>query len=318
MRVSNTGKILQYLLLVYMIQTIYGHGYVTSPASRVSLWRVGVSSPVDYNDNSYNCGGFDHQWNVYGGKCGFCGDPYEGPRQSEEDLWPGGVPAGKGTYANGIISQTYNMGQFIPINVIITANHMGWFEFRLCKYENSSSRMSDDCLNQNLLVFASTGTTRRPLSSSEYNVNDYLKLPDVLTCDHCVLQWKYNAGNNWGCSGTTCGLGYGPQEQFYACSDIAIFNTSGGGVISIPPATQPPTTLPPTTLPPTTVPVTTLAPTTTAAPGTGVEILNKCKAIGPYAGIAGYDTWCVNNCALNNCPPAICKCVILTCTYPLF
>jgi len=36
-----------------------------------------------------------------------------------------------------------------------------------------------------------------------------------------------------------------------------------------------------------------------------------CKAIGPYEGLAGFDTWCCNNCkhVPPFCPPSICHCV---------
>lgn len=44
-----------------------------------------------------------------------------------------------------------------------------------------------------------------------------------LNCNHCVLQWRYIAGNNWGiCPGGNGAVGCGPQEEFRACSDIAI------------------------------------------------------------------------------------------------
>ena len=49
-----------------------------------------------------------------------------------------------------------------------------------------------------------------------------VKLPDGLTCSQCVLQWKYRAGNNWGTEDGLSGLGYGIQEEFYNCADIAI------------------------------------------------------------------------------------------------
>jgi hypothetical protein len=49
-----------------------------------------------------------------------------------------------------------------------------------------------------------------------------VKLPDGLTCSQCVLQWKYRAGNNWGSEDGLAGLGYGIQEEFYNCADIAI------------------------------------------------------------------------------------------------
>lgn len=47
-------------------------------------------------------------------------------------------------------------------------------------------------------------------------------MPDI-SCSHCVLQWTYTAGNNWGtCSNGTEAVGCGPQETFRACADIAI------------------------------------------------------------------------------------------------
>lgn len=49
------------------------------------------------------------------------------------------------------------------------------------------------------------------------------QLPEGLECTHCVLQWKYIAGNNWGtCANGTGAVGCGPQEEFRACADIAI------------------------------------------------------------------------------------------------
>lgn len=53
--------------------------------------------------------------------------------------------------------------------------------------------------------------------------NTTYKLPSGLTCEQCVLQWQYFAGNNWGkCQDGTEKVGCGPQEQFRACADIRI------------------------------------------------------------------------------------------------
>lgn len=50
-----------------------------------------------------------------------------------------------------------------------------------------------------------------------------MKLPDNLTCRHCVVQWTYVAANNWGqCGNGTGATGCGPQENFRTCSDISI------------------------------------------------------------------------------------------------
>lgn len=55
-------------------------------------------------------------------------------------------------------------------------------------------------------------------------------LPKGMTCNQCVLQWRYIAANSWGgpCpDGTKEGLGCGPQEEFRACSDVAIYDDKG-------------------------------------------------------------------------------------------
>ena len=56
---------------------------------------------------------FQIQYGENGGRCGLCGDPYQGPREHE---------AG-GKYANGIIVETYMQGGTIEVDVDITANH---------------------------------------------------------------------------------------------------------------------------------------------------------------------------------------------------
>lgn len=46
------------------------------------LFRFGFQTPIDYDDMQGWCGGRSHQWDVHKGKCGICGDPFEGPRVS--------------------------------------------------------------------------------------------------------------------------------------------------------------------------------------------------------------------------------------------
>lgn len=42
------------------------------------MWRYGFDVPVNYNDMSNYCGGKENQWTNQHGKCGVCGDPYQG------------------------------------------------------------------------------------------------------------------------------------------------------------------------------------------------------------------------------------------------
>ena len=37
---------------------VLGHGYLITPPARASAWRKGFDTPIDYDDNGLNCGGF--------------------------------------------------------------------------------------------------------------------------------------------------------------------------------------------------------------------------------------------------------------------
>ncbi|XP_076454171.1 uncharacterized protein LOC143289153 [Babylonia areolata] len=209
------------LLFSYCLRVpgVEGHGRLLDPPSRSSMWRVGFNnSPPNYDDNQLFCGGVQVQWGQYNGKCGLCGDPWPGPRDNE--------PGGK--YANGIITRKYREGQVIEVHVQLTANHRGYFEFRLCQHDNPFKNITQKCLDQHLLTLDNTGERRYKVPDGPYSATKdiYLKLrlPDDVKCSACVLQWKYNAGNSWGTNldtGESC-IGCGPQEQFYACADVAI------------------------------------------------------------------------------------------------
>merc|ERR1719232_371414 len=114
--------------LIYL-EAVNGHGRMRNPPSRASMWRDGFPNPADYNDNQGFCGGRIYQINQ-GGKCGICGDPWKKAKPHE-------APGGK--YANGIIVETYQSGQNIEVDIQITANHKGYFTFKLCPNNNPSA-----------------------------------------------------------------------------------------------------------------------------------------------------------------------------------
>ncbi|KAK7497837.1 hypothetical protein BaRGS_00010971 [Batillaria attramentaria] len=197
-----------------------GHGRLLEPPSRSSMWRFGFNTTRNYNDNSLNCGGLYTQWFVNQGKCGVCGDPWNQPVPRDNE-------AG-GRYGKGIITRAYKPGQEMNVRVEITANHAGWFEFRLCPHNDPSTPVTQRCLDQHLLGLADGSGTRYQLVSGTRFADLTLTLPPGLTCSQCVLQWKWHAANNFGTdsSGTAC-IGCGDvQEEFYSCSDIAIGNAA--------------------------------------------------------------------------------------------
>ena len=111
-----------------------------------SAWRYGFNTPPDYNDNEGFCGGFDYQFNIAGGKCGICGDPwFANPREHE-------APGGR--YATGTITGSYKHGETINVQIDVTANHRGFFEFKLCPNNpcdnctNDTSDPSQDCFDR--------------------------------------------------------------------------------------------------------------------------------------------------------------------------
>ncbi|KAL5018830.1 hypothetical protein ScPMuIL_004552 [Solemya velum] len=199
-----------------LVAFVTGHGRLVEPPSRSSMWRYGYDNPPNYDDNQLFCGGFQVQWTQNYGKCGVCGDPWQGPWENE--------PGGK--YANGIMVRRYEPGEVINVTIELTANHHGWMEFRLCANDNPNRRVRQECFDQNILRIVGTSDSRvyAPKNGQYHLISTELILPERVRCRACVLQWRYNAGNSWGVDPITkhgC-IGCGPQEQFYGCADIVI------------------------------------------------------------------------------------------------
>ncbi|XP_061185429.1 uncharacterized protein LOC133193479 [Saccostrea echinata] len=191
------------------------HGYMIDPPSRSSLWRVNDKAPPNYNDNRLYCGG-RQKIQELGGLCGPCGDPYDGERENE---------AG-GKYALGIISKKLPDGaDILETKVVITAFHKGYFEFRICVNNDVTKRVTQECLNENLMTIVE-GDDQFPTRFYPPGPGDHVvhvNLPNGIKCSQCVVQWRYRTGNSWGrdLDGTGC-LGCGVQEEFRTCSDISI------------------------------------------------------------------------------------------------
>ncbi|KAK3093828.1 hypothetical protein FSP39_020701 [Pinctada imbricata] len=206
------------------VAMVTGHGHLVVPPQRSTLWRTVTGAPVNVDDHGLNCGGFSRQFERNGGKCGVCGDAWDlpMPRPHEDG----------GEFGQGYVAGDYTAGDVINIVVNITANHYGWFELRLCPQDDPSRPLTQDCLDNNLLTLFesdsphSTGMTRYYLGEGRGTINVTSKLPDDITCEKCVLQWKYKAGNSWGCDKECC-IGCGNQEHFYNCADIRIHPPGG-------------------------------------------------------------------------------------------
>lgn len=121
-------------------------------------------------------------------KCGICGDKYDGERKNEA----GGIYA-----QSQIISAHYSQGEQIQIEIVITAHHKGFFQFKLCQNDDITKRIGQDCLDQNVILVEQDGKI-----VDKYDINNLYKknylikafLPDLVTCKACVLQWRYHGG----------------------------------------------------------------------------------------------------------------------------
>lgn len=189
-----------------------GHGRLVEPPSRASAWRFGFDTPHNYNDHELYCGGFTRQWKRNGGQCGVCGDPWDAPAPRAHELG--------GRFGKGVIVRRYAPGATFPVRVELTANHNGYFEFRVC---DDPAATDQPCLDRRVLRLSGRDETRYfPREGNRVYEMQY-RLPEGLECAHCVLQWRYIAGNNWGtCENGTGAVGCGPQEEFRACADIAV------------------------------------------------------------------------------------------------
>merc|ERR1712141_977893 len=123
--------------IIYLFGEVCGHGRLMDPPSRASQWRLGFDNPPDYDDNQGYCGGKNHENNEMGGKCGICGDPYDGP-------WPHQAPGGK--YANGNIVAQYAQGSMVDVAVEVTTNHRGFFMFNSAQTMTSCKTQSRSAL----------------------------------------------------------------------------------------------------------------------------------------------------------------------------
>ncbi|XP_045488901.1 uncharacterized protein LOC110993889 [Pieris rapae] len=195
------------LTVAALVVSVCGHARVWSPPGRATAWRLGFKTPPDYDDTGLNCGGFNRQHDKNKGRCGICGDAYDLPSPRPHELG--------GKYGQGTIVANFTSKQIINVSIEMTAFHQGYWYLNLCP-----DAESQECFDKYPLELKNGGFYFFPHRDGNYTVQ--YRLPKI-SCEHCVLQWRYVAGNNWGhCSDGTEGMGCGTQETFGSCSDIRI------------------------------------------------------------------------------------------------
>lgn len=132
------------VLLFYAIPGRYGRPMVCnylSPLIKRNLLQQIITlkpSQLVYDDHCHVTN-FQHLHDRMAGRCGICGDPWDQDPRAHE---AGGV------FANGIIVREYRPGQAIDIEVDVTANHFGYFTFKLCPNNNTAFDPEQDCFDR--------------------------------------------------------------------------------------------------------------------------------------------------------------------------
>jgi hypothetical protein len=176
---------------------------------------------------------------------GLCGDAAGG-----RDHMAGGKFGRTKTSGTPAIVGSYEPGAIMTTQVVLTAHHDGFFEWRLCDVEKygdnpSPQTVRQDCFDRNVLELVdwqnhgmkkadwklNSDPTKVSLWGNDDNyqsktkwvvppaqawsINRYtvqLRLPNV-NCKRCVVQWYYQTGNS-------ASVSY--PEEFWNCADIEI------------------------------------------------------------------------------------------------
>jgi len=207
--------------LANFISRCQGHGFLTTPKSR---------NADDYCAHCVNAGGPDSVY-ANGYTHGLCGnEPNDNPQNWNE--------ASQSPIAIG------TSGDSVLLEVVITAHHLGFFEFELC----DSPDISEECFSSHRLLRSDCDpevegeeACRRwwkPLKQEEYGhysltpqgypdgapylsgcsrvtYSTYFDLPEDVSCTHCVLRWHWLTTNS-------CTSSDSVGEEFWNCADVSI------------------------------------------------------------------------------------------------
>merc|ERR1712110_915773 len=109
----------------------------------------------------------------------------------------------------------YTKGAEIQVKVKNNAGHQGGpHSFHICEASYKKDP-TQECLDSNPLEFVKTGLFEDDLFNNVdeqiRNIKTYtVRLPEDLTCDHCVIQWKW--------------IAKATNQLYHSCADVRIRN----------------------------------------------------------------------------------------------
>ncbi|KAK7506124.1 hypothetical protein BaRGS_00002846, partial [Batillaria attramentaria] len=168
-----------------------GGGRLVDPPNRSSLWRQRVrGAPINTRDNQLNCGASwmpiapsdrDEQ------SCGVCGDSSVGPQDH--------VLGGRYVTFPLRVSRDYTATGSLAVSFFL--NHtvvpgLDKVTFHLCPLTRRFTDVTWDCFADSPAVtLYGWGDEYYPSRPGMHRV--YLQLPATFTCNHCVLQWRWQS-----------------------------------------------------------------------------------------------------------------------------
>lgn len=116
-------------------------------------------------------------------RCGICGDPFDSPTPRPNEMG--------GKYYTGIISDKYQAGQVRTITVELTANHRGYFEFKLCPVNGNPAKETEECLkNHPIEVHTTSGSSATYIFNEKNSLVPLISRRSFDNKAFCVLPFK--------------------------------------------------------------------------------------------------------------------------------
>ena len=86
----------------------------------------------------------------------------------------------------------------MEVEVELTTNHWGWFEFKLCPVNAKTTLATKKCMDKHPLYLVNNPRETKfyiPPDSKKKDIFRYkVQLPSDVVCSQCVVQWTYRAG----------------------------------------------------------------------------------------------------------------------------
>ena len=86
----------------------------------------------------------------------------------------------------------------MEVEVELTTNHWGWFEFKLCPVNDKTRKETQKCMDKYPLHLVDDPKSTKfwiPENSKKKDIFTYkVQLPPNVVCSQCVVQWTYRTG----------------------------------------------------------------------------------------------------------------------------